>query len=91
MNNTGILSKCIEELNKETFRKDYVLGMLETLVEMNEPMGNRLAVGTPDFGSGNGGSNPSSPAEDDEAAILDGRARAAIAAVQDLAAQSNHE
>lgn len=28
-----ILQKCIEELKSETFRKDYVLGMLETLVD----------------------------------------------------------
>ncbi len=29
-----ILLKAIEELKKETFSKEYVLGMLETLVEM---------------------------------------------------------
>lgn len=30
----SILQKCLDELNKETFRKDYVIGMLETLIEM---------------------------------------------------------
>ncbi len=34
--NTKILQKCIDELNKETFSKDRVLGMLETLVEMQQ-------------------------------------------------------
>lgn len=31
---TKILEKCLEELRKEAPRKDYVIGMLETLVEM---------------------------------------------------------
>lgn len=34
--NQNILKKAIEELQKEQFRKDYVLGMLETLYEMGE-------------------------------------------------------
>lgn len=33
--NTSILTKCLEELNKENFRKDYVIGMLETLIELS--------------------------------------------------------
>jgi len=33
--NTKIIRKCIEELNKETFSKEYVLGILETLMEMS--------------------------------------------------------
>lgn len=32
MNN--IIKKCIDELNKEEFRKDYVIGMLETLYDI---------------------------------------------------------
>lgn len=35
MNNT-IIKKCLDELQKESFRKDYVIGMLETLYEMSE-------------------------------------------------------
>ena len=31
--NPNIIKKCIEELNKQDFRKDYVLGMLESLYE----------------------------------------------------------
>lgn len=31
--NTNILRKCLEELNKEDPRKDYVIGMLETLID----------------------------------------------------------
>lgn len=33
--NTKILQKCVEELSKENFKKDYVLGMLETVIEMS--------------------------------------------------------
>ena len=33
----SILSKCVEELKKETPRIDYVLGMLETLIDMEKP------------------------------------------------------
>lgn len=32
--NTSILKKCLEELNKENPRKDYVIGMLETLIDV---------------------------------------------------------
>jgi hypothetical protein len=36
---THILQKCLEELNKEVPRKDYVIGMLETLIAMkHEPL-----------------------------------------------------
>lgn len=31
--NIAILKKCLEELNKKEFRQDYVIGMLETLIE----------------------------------------------------------
>lgn len=34
--NTKILQKCLDELNKESPRLDYLRGMLETLVEMQE-------------------------------------------------------
>lgn len=30
-----ILQKCLDELNKEPFKVDKVIGMLETLLEMN--------------------------------------------------------
>jgi hypothetical protein len=33
--NPKILQKCVEELKKETFSKEYVLGMLETVIEMS--------------------------------------------------------
>ena len=35
--NTNILKKCVEELKKEKFSKEYVMGMLETLIEMQTP------------------------------------------------------
>lgn len=31
--NTSILKKCLDELNKENPRKDYVIGMIETLID----------------------------------------------------------
>jgi len=33
--NNKIILKCIDELKKETFSKEYVLGMLETFAEMS--------------------------------------------------------
>jgi hypothetical protein len=36
--NTTILSKCVDELKKDTPNIQYVLGMLETLVTMGNPM-----------------------------------------------------
>lgn len=33
--NTNILQKCVEELKKETPNISYVLGMLETVIDMN--------------------------------------------------------
>jgi len=35
--NNNIIKKCLEELQKKDFRKDYVIGMLETLYEMSAP------------------------------------------------------
>lgn len=90
--NTGILKKVLEELEKENPRLDYIRGMVETLVEMQGPshaVPSSLAVVTPGFGPGDGGSTPSSGA--DEAAILDGQARAAIERVKAIAAESNVE
>ncbi len=36
MNNTTILKKCLTELESETPRLDYLRGMLETLIELQE-------------------------------------------------------
>ena len=33
--NTAILQRCVDELRKEPFSKDYVIGMLETLIELS--------------------------------------------------------
>lgn len=33
--NVQILQKCVDELKKETFSKEYVLGMLETIIAMS--------------------------------------------------------
>ncbi len=44
--NTNILQKCVEELKKETPNISYVLGMLETVIEMN---GASLTPFTPSY------------------------------------------
>lgn len=42
----NIIKKCLDELNKPEFRKDYVIGMLETLYEMEKPVSSYLQPGT---------------------------------------------
>jgi hypothetical protein len=40
---TLILKKCVEELKKENPKIDYILGMLETIIELsNEPIKNSI-------------------------------------------------
>lgn len=46
MNNNKILQKCVEELNKENFSREYVLGMLETIIEMNGGIVEPIPLGT---------------------------------------------
>jgi hypothetical protein len=78
--NTNILKKCIDELNAETPRLDYLRGMLETLLEMQEGLVSSVAehrVVSPRVA----GSIPA-PAALDEAAVLDARARRAIEAIK---------
>ena len=87
MQNTGILRKLLEELKKENPSVDYMKGMVETLIEM----GDSSAVEQSSYTRPVAGSTPALPTDDDEATILDGKARAAIAAVQAIAAESEHE
>ena len=51
--NTKILQKCLDELNKEPFKIDKVIGMLETMIEMSEPVPPTFSVAT-----GTGMQNP---------------------------------
>lgn len=44
MNN--VIQKCVEELNKEAPRIDYIRGMLESILVMNTPNGPVLSVTT---------------------------------------------
>lgn len=46
MNNT-ILQKCLDELNKKDIRKDYVIGMLETLISMSGESHPTPVISTP--------------------------------------------
>lgn len=80
--NTAILKKCLDELNKENPRKDYVIGMLETLIETaGYATPQQLHVRTPVAKS----------EEMDEAAILDARAKAALGAIKNMANQSTEK
>ncbi len=46
--NSNIIKKCIDELNKDNFRKDYVLGMLESLYETQDKVfSTSVVTGTP--------------------------------------------
>lgn len=42
--NTNILSKCLEELKKDQPNISYVIGILETLMEMNQQITNPISV-----------------------------------------------
>lgn len=69
--NSNIIKKCIEELNKENFRKDYVLGMLESLYETQDNKVLKLtSVNTP------GVISQVSPIVNDESSMLIAEANA---------------
>lgn len=38
----NIIKKCLDELAKDNFRKDYVIGLLESYHEMNVPTHNSI-------------------------------------------------
>jgi len=85
--NTSILSKCLEELTKENPRLDYVRGMLETFIDiMNGPAWEprTTASAAPKFVAAPMPSQHST----DEAELLDAKARASLASIKALAAQS---
>lgn len=83
--NQNILQKAIEELKKEQPKIDYVLGMLETLYELGttplQITSDLLQIkkDAPNLGMGN---KPEQ--SQDEAAVLDAKARAAIEHVKAL-------
>lgn len=87
MNNT-ILKKCLEELEKESPRLDYIRGMIETLIELS--VAGKAATRTLDheakefFDKG-------FTAPTDEQSLLDAKARAAIATVKAISAESTNE
>lgn len=85
MNNTRILTKCIEALKGEKPDLSYVRGMLETLVEMQElPQivdRDKQAVVLL-----NSGTSPTytAPVPMDEGGMLDAKAKAALATMPPL-------
>lgn len=86
--NRKTIQKFIDEVNKETFRKDYVLGMLETLLESLpiEPAGlvgqtTSTAFNSVDLGTVFPDARVS-PVAQDEAAQLDLMAKAKLEGVK---------
>lgn len=76
----NILIKCLQELENPEVNIAYVRGMLETLIEMNNPTieqaSKAIAVTK----------QPGKPKDEGDA--LDARARAALKTVQELSAQA---
>lgn len=87
MNNTAILKKCLEELSKPEPKIDYIRGMLETLVEVQEPEAAAMTLGVP---LPMPKVVPAAPvsADLDEGELLDNKARAMLPGVKAMAAQS---
>lgn len=82
--NSSILKKILGELQSPSPRLDYCIGMLETLIEMNDPnkpIIEQSAKNIPRH-------IPVVSDNKDEAALMDAKARAALKTVQELAAQS---
>jgi hypothetical protein len=89
--NTNILQKCLKILREDPQPIDiaYVTGMLETLIEMQDTPKAQYGIGavhTETFGTGMGVVNTT-----DEAAIMDAKAKAALASVKALSEASSHE
>ncbi len=78
--NTTILKKCIDELNAENPRLDYLRGMLDTLMEMSQqtilpPTIPYMPIFSPK-------NVIKAPEQMDDAAMLDARARQAIETIK---------
>lgn len=87
--NTNILQKCLDELKnplKENIRVDYVIGMLETLIEMNDPLPTPKKI-LPTAVTNSSNINLIPPELRDEADILDAKARAALERVKQMSTE----
>ena len=79
--NTNILKKCIDKLKEDEPDIQYVLGMLETLYEMQpQPLGLASVIG---LGVKTSASEIPKGSDVDEAAILDARAKAALEIIKE--------
>lgn len=98
--NNNILIKCLEALNKPDVDISYVRGMLETLIEMNNPTIEQASKAM------RAREQPGHPQENvyqphytitstsnttDEAAILDARAKASLETIKTMSGDSIHE
>lgn len=84
--NITILKKCSDELSKDEPKLDYVRGMLETLIEMDESKDKYIVA------DGEGKLRVTTPQKEikkveesqDEASLLDAKARASLEAIKKL-------
>ena len=93
--NINILKKVSEELNKESPKLDYIRGMVETLIEMQEetkvPTGlESKGNAAPTFSENGEHSGWKAPevVQQDEGSLLDAQAKAAIEKTMELANKS---
>lgn len=77
--NTNILKKCLEELSKEGPKLDYIRGMLETLIEMQESHNNIVVDNYRDNITPFAPIEPIPAQTKDDATILDTKAAALVA------------
>ncbi len=77
------LLKVLAELQKDTPDLSYIRGLLEVLVDNDEPMERSSVAERPAVNGKVVGSTPTAPA-DPEAAILDGMAAAKLANVKSM-------
>lgn len=77
-----ILKKCLEELTKESPKLDYVRGMLETIIEIQNPSKEETAIPIVDASTKGTKYTYSTPVPQDEATILDEHTRLVMKELQ---------
>jgi hypothetical protein len=80
--NTTILKKCLDELSKDSPKLDYVRGMLETLIEIQNPILTIPSLVIPK--NIVPGMVHTVPENQDEATLLDAKARAALETIKSM-------
>lgn len=89
--NNSILKKCLDELQKDNPRKDYVIGMLETLIELQAPQPIHATAERPFIVDKTVSGIPTINTDlqqKDEGNILDAKAKARVDTIRELAEKS---